>query len=99
MQLFTVGLNYQSAPLAIREKVAFNADGLRAALGAVVKARPAEETAILSTCNRTELYCAAGEPTHALDWLVRYQQLDPQDAPPHTHTHPRAKAVSQPCTA
>ena len=59
MQLFTVGLNYQSAPLAIREKVAFNADGLRAALGAVVRAPPAEETAILSTCNRTELYCAA----------------------------------------
>ena len=93
MQLFTVGLNYQSAPLAIREKVAFNADGLRAALGAVVKARPAEETAILSTCNRTELYCAAGEPTQALAWLVGYQQLDPQDLRPYVYTLPREEAV------
>ena len=70
MQLFTLGLNYQSAPLAIRERVALNADALRRALAALVKARPAEEAAILSTCNRTELYCAAGEPREALAWLA-----------------------------
>jgi glutamyl-tRNA reductase len=93
MQLFAVGLNYQSAPLAIREKVAFNGDGLKAALGAVVRARPAEETAILSTCNRTELYCAAGEPTQALAWLVDYQSLDPQDLRPYVYTLPREEAV------
>ena len=93
MQLFALGLNYQSAPLAIREKVAFNADGLRAALSAVVQARPAEETAILSTCNRTELYCAAGDPTEALAWLVDYQRLDPQAVEPYVYTLPRDEAV------
>ena len=92
MQLFTVGLNYQTAPLAIREKVAFRGEALRAALGAVVRARPAEETAILSTCNRTELYCAAGEPTEALAWLVGYQSLDPQDLRPYLYTLPRERS-------
>src|SRR5262245_47360611 len=93
MQLFTLGLNYQSAPLAIREKVAFNAVGLREALSAIVKARPAEETAILSTCNRTELYCASGEPPQALAWLADYQRLDPQDLKPYLYTLPREEAV------
>jgi glutamyl-tRNA reductase len=93
MQLFTLGLNYQSAPLAIREKVAFNADGLRQALAAIVTARPAEETAILSTCNRTELYCAAGDPHEALAWLASYQRLDPHDLKPYLYTLPREEAV------
>jgi len=93
MQLFALGLNYQSAPLAIREKVAFSATGLREALGALVTARPAEEAAILSTCNRTELYCAAGEPRQALAWLADYQRLDPRDLSPYLYTLPREEAV------
>jgi glutamyl-tRNA reductase len=93
MQLFTLGLNYQTAPLAIRERVAFNADSLREALSAVVKARPAEEAAILSTCNRTELYCAAGEPRQALAWLAEHQRLDPHDLKPYLYTLPREEAV------
>jgi glutamyl-tRNA reductase len=93
MQLFTLGLNYQSAPLAIREKLAFSAEGMRAALSEVVKARPAEETAILSTCNRTELYCAAGEPRAALAWFAGYQRFDPHDLMPYLYTLPREQAV------
>jgi len=93
MQLFALGLNYQSAPLAIRERVAFSAEGLREALAAIVKAPPAEEAAILSTCNRTELYCAAGEPTQALAWLADYQRLDPHDLKPYLYTLPREEAV------
>jgi glutamyl-tRNA reductase len=93
MQLFTLGLNYQSAPLAIRERVAFTSEGLKAALAAIVKARPAQESAILSTCNRTELYCAAGEPREALAWLVEYQQLEPHDVKPYLYTLSREEAV------
>ncbi|HKC43269.1 MAG TPA: glutamyl-tRNA reductase [Burkholderiales bacterium] len=93
MQLFTLGLNYQSAPLAIREKVALNADALRGALAALVKARPAEEAAILSTCNRTELYCAVGEPGEALAWLAGHQSLDPNDLQPYLYTLPHEAAV------
>ena len=65
MNLFALGLNHNTAPLALREKVAFSSEELdtanqkiRAMLG-----NPAgggiKEVAILSTCNRTEIYCAA----------------------------------------
>jgi glutamyl-tRNA reductase len=63
MQLLAVGLNHHTAPLALREKVAFPADRIG---DAVASARNwfsgsvpgGGEAAILSTCNRTELYSA-----------------------------------------
>jgi glutamyl-tRNA reductase len=93
MQLFALGLNYQSAPLAIREKVAFGADHLRSALAEIVRSKPADEAAIISTCNRTELYCAAGEPTQAIGWLAGYHRLRPDDLGPYLYTLPREAAV------
>ncbi|HLU76449.1 MAG TPA: glutamyl-tRNA reductase [Burkholderiales bacterium] len=91
--LFTLGLNYQTAPLAIRERVAFGAEQLRHALAEIFRAKPAREAAIISTCNRTELYCAAGDPLEALDWLAAYHGVDPQDLKPHLYTLPREDAV------
>lgn len=91
--LFTVGLNYQTAPLAIRERVAFGAEQLQQALAEIGRTRPVQEAAILSTCNRTELYCAAGEPLRALDWLAEYHQVDLQTLKPHLYTLPREQAV------
>src|SRR2546426_12677959 len=68
MQLFTLGLNHHTAPLAIRERVAFDAERLRSALSELTAREPVKEAAILSTCNRTELYCALGEQQAALEW-------------------------------
>jgi glutamyl-tRNA reductase len=93
MQLFALGLNHQTAPLAIREKVAFGADHLKRALAEIVRAKPAEEAAIISTCNRTELYCASGEPNQALDWLADYHRLRTDDLGPYLYTLPREQAV------
>ena len=55
MELFALGLNHHSAPLAVRERVAFTGESLGEALRALSRARPAGEGAILSTCNRTEI--------------------------------------------
>ncbi len=55
MQVFALGLNHTTAPLALRERVAFTAESLGTALTELWRSRPAEEAAILSTCNRTEL--------------------------------------------
>src|SRR5512134_2976292 len=93
MQLFTLGLNHASAPLAIREKVAFGTEQLKRALGEIGRVKPVGEAAILSTCNRTELYCAAGEPTHAIGWLADYHRLRPDDLGPYLYTLPREEAV------
>jgi glutamyl-tRNA reductase len=74
MQLLTLGLNHTTAPLALREKVAFPGEALRDAVanlrGELRTVLP--ETAILSTCNRTEIYCATPEPAQARSAITRW---------------------------
>ncbi len=93
MQLFTLGMNHQTAPLAIRERVVFSAERLRAALAELTQNEPVKEAAILSTCNRTELYCALGEPQAALQWLAGYHRFQPQELKPYLYALPQEEAV------
>ncbi|NNM78994.1 MAG: glutamyl-tRNA reductase [Gallionella sp.] len=93
MQLYAFGLNHQTAPLAVREQVAFNVDGMESALRDLVENGAAKEAAILSTCNRMELYCNASQPDHAIDWLARYHNLPRKDLEPYLYTLPRELAV------
>ena len=93
MQLFTLGLNHQTAPLAMRERVTFAAERLQTALNELVHRKPVREAAILSTCNRTEIYCAAGEPGEALEWFAGYHALAAADLKPYVYTLPQADAV------
>lgn len=93
MQLFTLGLSHQTAPLAIRERVVFHAERLHSALAQLVRSEPVGEAAILSTCNRTELYCALGEPQAALDWLAGYHGVRSQELKPYLYTFPQGDAV------
>ncbi|HLW05321.1 MAG TPA: glutamyl-tRNA reductase [Azoarcus sp.] len=95
MQLFALGLNHLTAPLAIRERVAFQADGLEAALYDLTHAhaRPVQEAAILSTCNRTELYFSAEHPQAAADWLAGFHHLSLADVSPYLYAYPQRDAV------
>ena len=93
MQLFTLGLNYQTAPLAIRERVVFPDERLRSALAELTQHEPVKEAAILSTCNRTEIYCALGEPQAAFEWFAGYHRVQPQELKPYLYTLPQEKAV------
>jgi glutamyl-tRNA reductase len=92
MQLFTVGLNHTTAPIAIRENIAFSSERLSHAL-LDLKAHGVHEAAILSTCNRTELYCHAEQPNLALDWLASYHQLPAQHIQPYCYTLPSQETV------
>jgi glutamyl-tRNA reductase len=56
MNLHTIGLNHKSAPVEIREKLAFNASGIPIALSSLTQSFPSSEAVILSTCNRVEIY-------------------------------------------
>ena len=76
--LFTLGLNHQTAPLAVRERVVFHVERLHEAL-AELKRSLAQEAAILSTCNRTELYVAAERPAELAQWLAGYHRLGQGD--------------------
>ena len=93
MQLFALGLNHTTAPLAVREKVVFAAENLHPALSELVRGGPVSEAAILSTCNRTELYCVSGEPLQALDWLAGYHGMPAQELKPYVYSLPERDAV------
>ena len=93
MQVFALGLNHTTAPLAVRERVAFTAESIGAALAELWRSRPAEEAAILSTCNRTELYLAGGDPGKARDWLAGIHALPQHDLAPHIYTLPQDQAI------
>src|SRR3954447_23806165 len=92
MALYTLGLNHQTAPLAVRERVVFHVERLREAL-AELKRGLASEAAILSTCNRTELYVAGDEPVMLAQWLERYHRFEPEGLRPYLYTLPREQAV------
>ncbi len=73
MAFNVLGLNHKTAPLALREKVAFNEDRLAAALGALRQERGVSEVVILSTCNRTEVYWSGNaSPTELSQWLENH---------------------------
>ena len=91
--IFTLGINHHSAPLAIRERVAFGADKLHHALAELANAQVVREVAILSTCNRTEIYCAAESSQRVVDWLCAYHQVTYDDLSPFLYVHDQPAAV------
>ncbi|WP_020655213.1 glutamyl-tRNA reductase [Massilia niastensis] len=102
MQLLAVGLNHTTAPVSLREQLALAPDQLGKAVQAarVWFARQgssgADEAAILSTCNRTELYAAHSLP-HPLDasaqFLAHYHALNYAELRPHLYLLPQDDAV------
>ena len=101
MTIFTLGLSHQTAPLPMREKMVFHVERMSKALGEA-KRLLAPEAAILSTCNRTELYLSGGLKGGALEdgrraaateWLASYHHVDPHELAPCLYTLPCEQAV------
>lgn len=92
MQLYTIGVNHTTAPVSIRENVAFNSETLRDALGDLT-AKNAVEAAILSTCNRTEIYVQSNTPEPVVSWLADYHRLELSKVQPYTYTLSNQDAV------
>jgi len=103
MHLLTLGLNHQTAPLALRERVAFVPDEVGGTI-ARMRDRLADasrgrltEAAIVSTCNRTELYCAVEQPQAAgpalADFVAEEKQLDSDEFRRAAYLLPQADAV------
>jgi len=93
MALFTLGINHRTAPLTVREQVAFHAEELRRALSDLMSSGHVHEAAILSTCNRTELYCQADTPQIAIDWLADYRRVPAHVIEPYLYAYPDRDAV------
>lgn len=95
MQLFALGINHRTAPLDLRERTAFDQERLAEALRDATGRGQAGEAAILSTCNRTEIYCGlpAASADSMIQWFSGYHQLPASSLRPYLYIHPGREAV------
>ena len=95
MPLIALGLNHLTAPVSLREQVAFDAAVAPEALGDLTRQAGVEEAMILSTCNRTELYCSVAEGFETVpgQWLTRQHRLTAQRLDEFLYRHDEQDAV------
>ncbi|MFT4179065.1 MAG: glutamyl-tRNA reductase [Thermomonas sp.] len=93
MPLHVLGINHQTAPVSLREQVAFAPETLGPALASLRALPQVHEAVLLSTCNRTELYAHADDDGQALaDWLATHPR-DGHDLHAYLYRHCDADAV------
>ncbi len=103
MQLLTFGMNHQTAPLALRERVAFVPEEVSHTIARLRDRLAGRDTgrlteaAIISTCNRTELYCAVEEPVAAsralADFIAAEKRLEAEELKRASYVLPQTNAV------
>ena len=95
MPLLVLGINHRTAPVTTRERVTFAPDRLDEALAGLAGLGNVHEAAVLSTCNRTELYCHTeqAETAEIVAWLCQYHGLRHEDVTPYIYHHLDAQAV------
>ncbi|MEJ2610094.1 MAG: glutamyl-tRNA reductase [Candidatus Thiodiazotropha sp.] len=89
MTILALGLNHKTAPVDIREKVTFGPDIIAGALRSLQDNQAVKETVILSTCNRTEIYCSLSEDDHEplADWISRFHGLANNRVAPYLYSY------------
>lgn len=95
MSLITLGINHKTAPLELREKLAFTPQSLPEALTSLKKLNHIEEASILSTCNRTELYCVTTEDNdqEIIQWFSHFHGLDIDSIKDHLYIHSHEETI------
>ncbi len=95
MSLLAIGINHNTASVDLREKVAFGPDKLSTALQQLSSNDAVDGSVILSTCNRTELYCdiKPGNRNKLIDWLIKFHQVAPEDLKPCLYVHEEQAAI------
>ncbi len=89
MTLLALGINYTTAPVAIRERLAFPAEILSDAVQDLWQQQQISEAVILSTCNRTEIYCTThnSDIDPIINWISRNRQLSHSEFQPYLYAH------------
>jgi len=102
MSIITLGLNHKTAPVEIRERLSFSPESLGDAVKSLSSLQAIQEAAILSTCNRTELYCAISTDADELtqqaidqvtEWLSQYHGLETDDFNEHLYAHKHTESI------
>ncbi len=95
MSLITLGINHKTAPLSLRERLAFTPQTLPEALLSLKKLAHIEEASILSTCNRTELYCVTSEDNDRaiIQWFSQFHGLEESQIKEHIYLHAHEETI------
>ncbi|OFA31646.1 glutamyl-tRNA reductase [Glaciecola punicea] len=95
MSFIAIGINHQTAPVNIREKVAFTPTTLAGALKDYAQRKKNAELVILSTCNRTEIFANSEQisPADLSTWLAEIHQLDLSELGQYLYTYENAPAI------
>ncbi|MDH3452369.1 MAG: glutamyl-tRNA reductase [Gammaproteobacteria bacterium] len=95
MSLLALGLNHKTAPLEVRERVVFAPERLPTALQELSQVRGVTEATIVSTCNRTEIYChmAHSGDREIAAWLRAFHAMPASDVDPYLFTLTDHEAV------
>ncbi len=97
MDIIVVGLSHKTAPVEIRERVAFPPTAMAAPLQRMLELPSVSEGLIVSTCNRVELYAVSRHPEAAVielkDFMASYHNLQPQDLADHLYFYEGEEAI------
>ena len=93
MPFYVLGINHHSAPLEVREKLAFAPDRQGEALSDLAAQPGVAEAVLVSTCNRTEIYCRAEDVASVRGWLEAAAARSGLSLQPHLYCHAEEAAV------
>ncbi|WP_305420889.1 glutamyl-tRNA reductase [Photobacterium leiognathi] len=95
MTLLALGINHKTASVDLREKVAFSPEKLTLALQQLKNHPEVLSGVIVSTCNRTEVYCEISQsgPGVIIDWLTKFHQITAEELMPSLYFHEEQAAA------
>ncbi|NRA59660.1 MAG: glutamyl-tRNA reductase [Psychrobium sp.] len=94
MSLVALGVNHNTASIELREKISFSPDQMIEALQQLKRLNLGSEAVIVSTCNRTELYCHKNQAQQMVDWLINFHQVDRELLEKSLYLHHGVAAVN-----
>ena len=95
-ELLALGISYRTAPVALRERLAFTPTGARAFAKLTLESPEVHEVVVLSTCNRTEVYLVVGDPLRAEGDVLRCSPATPASARPRSPRRSTRRATATP---
>ncbi|HEY9051497.1 MAG TPA: glutamyl-tRNA reductase [Gammaproteobacteria bacterium] len=99
MSLITLGVNHKTTPVDMRERLAFTPENLPEAVKSLTELDGISEAVILSTCNRTELYCTINASGHQntdrrlVEWFSQFHGFEPQDLQQYLYLHDHTNSI------
>src|SRR5690349_9091847 len=93
MPILACGLNHKTAPVSLREKIIFSLDKIPLYLQDLKTNENITEAVLISTCNRSEIYCLAEDPQQIFEWLLRQFDISREELEPVWYCYKQQEAV------